>query len=108
MRQLVSATPQAVDPVIVGRRSRAAQGVRADIQGLRAVAVSMVFVYHLWPQRFTGGFVGVDVFFVISGFLITSHLLAHPPRTATRPRHLLVPADPPPAPGRTTRPARRR
>jgi peptidoglycan/LPS O-acetylase OafA/YrhL len=57
-------------------------GVRADIQGLRALAVSTVFVYHLWPQGFTGGFVGVDVFFVISGFLITSHLLAHPPRTA--------------------------
>jgi peptidoglycan/LPS O-acetylase OafA/YrhL len=82
MRQLVSATPQAVDPT--HRRSQVGapdRKVRADIQGLRALAVSMVFVYHLWPQRFTGGFVGVDVFFVISGFLITSHLLAHPPQT---------------------------
>jgi peptidoglycan/LPS O-acetylase OafA/YrhL len=61
--------------------------VRLDIQGLRALAVSMVFVYHLWPQRFSGGFVGVDVFFVISGFLITSHLLTHQPRT---PRDLLA------------------
>ena len=51
-------------------------GVRADIQALRAVAVAAVMVFHLWPNRLTGGYVGVDVFFAISGFLITSHLLA--------------------------------
>ena len=53
---------------------------RPDIQGLRAVAVLLVLAYHLWPDSLTGGFVGVDVFFVISGFLITAHLLEHPPR----------------------------
>jgi peptidoglycan/LPS O-acetylase OafA/YrhL len=44
---------------------------RADVDGLRAVAIVSVILYHygFWP--FTGGFVGVDVFFVISGFLIT-------------------------------------
>lgn len=48
---------------------------RVEIQALRAVAVTLVLVYHLWPRRLTGGYVGVDVFFVISGFLITSHLM---------------------------------
>ncbi|MGO2942330.1 MAG: acyltransferase family protein [Brevibacterium aurantiacum] len=53
---------------------------RKDIQGLRAIAVGSVVLYHLWPNRLPGGFVGVDIFLVISGFLITSHLLEKPPR----------------------------
>lgn len=57
-------------------------GFRHDIQGLRAVAVVLVLAFHLWPDTVTGGFVGVDAFFVISGFLITAHLLQHPPRRA--------------------------
>ena len=42
---------------------------------MRALAVGMVVIYHLYPSLLRGGFAGVDVFFVISGFLITGHLL---------------------------------
>lgn len=55
--------------------NRRIQHFRADIQGLRALAIGLVVLYHLWPNRLPGGYVGVDVFFVISGFLITGHLV---------------------------------
>jgi len=58
-----------------------ARDVRTDIQGLRALAVGLVLLFHLWPEVIRGGYVGVDVFFVISGFLITSHLLRNPPHS---------------------------
>ena len=56
---------------------------RPDIQGLRAVAVLLVVLFHLWPTRLSGGYVGVDVFFVISGYLITAHLYREIVKTGT-------------------------
>jgi len=44
---------------------------RKDINGLRAIAVVFVVLFHFFPHYFSGGFVGVDIFFVISGYLMT-------------------------------------
>lgn len=48
---------------------------RRDIQALRAIAVMAVVVYHLWPKRLVGGFTGVDIFLVISGYLMTLSIM---------------------------------
>jgi peptidoglycan/LPS O-acetylase OafA/YrhL len=49
---------------------------RADVDGLRAVSILRVVGYHPHPWLMPGGFVGVDVFFVISGYLITRIILS--------------------------------
>lgn len=46
------------------------------VDGLRALAVALVVVFHAWPTVLPGGFIGVDVFFVISGFIITRQIFA--------------------------------
>lgn len=66
------------EDIAVGPRAAMAEGgsgFRPDIEGLRAVSVLLVLVYHAGVARVKGGFVGVDVFFVISGFLITGLLV---------------------------------
>ncbi|WP_162802247.1 acyltransferase family protein [Ornithinimicrobium murale] len=60
-----------------------ARNLRHDVEGLRAIAVGTVLLYHLHTPGISGGFAGVDVFFVISGFLITSALLREVQRTGT-------------------------
>src|SRR5690348_6510196 len=54
---------------------------RKDIEGLRAVAVLLVVAFHAGVRTLSGGFVGVDVFFVISGYLITALLANEVDRT---------------------------
>lgn len=73
-----------LEPSTAGRgvqRAGEKRAFRADIQALRTVAITAVVLNHLWPTRFGGGYVGVDVFFVISGYLITAHLFSELSRT---------------------------
>lgn len=59
----------------VARLHERARPIRYDIEGLRALAVLAVLVNHAFPKALGGGFAGVDIFFVISGYLIGGHLL---------------------------------
>ncbi len=70
-----------VAPARTRRRRRGR--FRADIEGLRAVAVVLVVAFHAGVGVVGGGFVGVDVFFVLSGFLITGLLVDEIARTGT-------------------------
>ncbi len=49
---------------------------RAEIDGLRAIAVITVIMFHAGFKYFRGGYIGVDIFFVISGYLITTIILS--------------------------------
>lgn len=69
------------DRLVADQPATRAERFRGDIAGLRAVAVGLVLVYHAGFRYLPGGFVGVDVFFVISGFLITRQLVQEIDRT---------------------------
>src|SRR5918995_2849985 len=70
-------------PAEGSRDSPAKSTFRPDIEGLRAVAVGVVLLYHAGVPFAPGGYVGVDVFFVISGFLITGLLVRELEKTGT-------------------------
>ena len=69
-RETLASTPSTTLP-----RTNTTAFYRADIDGLRAVAVIPVVLFHAGARWFSGGYVGVDVFFVISGYLITTILV---------------------------------
>ncbi|WP_179872474.1 acyltransferase family protein [Microcella indica] len=61
-------------PLAVDAPAQHARRWRPEIQALRAFAVVAVILYHAWPARMPGGYIGVDVFFVVSGYLILGQL----------------------------------
>ena len=68
-------------------------GYRADVDGLRAISVIAVILYHMDATWLPGGFVGVDIFFCISGYVVTSSLLRPPsPPALSPPRRILAAA----------------
>ena len=71
------ASPSALRPTAATARGPDLRRMRyrADIDGLRALAVLAVIAFHGFPQAVSGGFVGVDVFFVISGYLVSGLIL---------------------------------
>src|SRR5215212_9226888 len=74
-REMPREMPRGVNSAAPGGAAPRGRHFRPDIQGLRALAVLLVIVAHSGFETVSGGFVGVDVFFVISGFLITSLLM---------------------------------
>jgi peptidoglycan/LPS O-acetylase OafA/YrhL len=66
-----------------GASPAARRPFRSDIEGLRAIAVILVVAFHAGVPRITGGYVGVDIFYVISGFLITGLLVDELERSGT-------------------------
>ncbi|MDX6225041.1 MAG: hypothetical protein QOE64_1417 [Frankiales bacterium] len=75
MGETTVTTPRPTDPQARATHERNPEGYRPALDGVRAIAVSSVVAYHFGFNSLRGGFLGVDVFFVLSGYLITSILL---------------------------------
>src|SRR5436309_10919768 len=68
-------------PTAPGEGIRSGQGHVGGLDGVRGMAVLLVFLFHLQVFGFRAGYLGVDIFFVLSGFLITSLLLSEVQKT---------------------------
>jgi peptidoglycan/LPS O-acetylase OafA/YrhL len=80
----MTATPSTAESSTAETTAAGPRGTRfGGLDGLRAIAVTLVIIYHLGSGILPGGFIGVDVFFVISGFLITALLLRERERTGS-------------------------
>ena len=75
MSTAADSTSLSLDNEVASGGKAARHGYRPDIDGLRAIAVAAVVIFHVCPRHLTGGFVGVDIFFVISGYLISGLVL---------------------------------
>ena len=80
---LLTDRPSPAEPRRRAEKPKGNSRIRRDIEGLRAVATFLVLPYHAGLMLFPGGFVGVDVFFVISGFVITGQLIKEVDREGT-------------------------
>jgi hypothetical protein len=74
----VPAADEHADTAAVTPPKRPLPPKRVDIQVMRALAVTLVVLYHLDLEQFKGGFIGVDIFFVISGYLVFGSLVTSP------------------------------
>ena len=80
---LLTDRPSPAEPRRRTEKPKGNSRIRRDIEGLRAVATFLVLPYHAGLMLFPGGYVGVDVFFVISGFVITGQLIKEVDREGT-------------------------